>query len=186
MEGRRAGRGGGEERDERFPPAHCGWLWPELLVFAFGGAAGLGFCRVATVWYRWPAAKALSPICIDLASLSVLKLGQVASQELVELLWRQPPRGVPPPIYECGRTNGQVRKRYPRLGTKFEKPPLLARGGLADAAQVRLVRPEADPEARRPEVALQRLLEPLFKRLVREELVVALRDFKDEVLVVPS
>ena len=64
--------------------------------------------------------------------------------------------------------------------------PLLARGGLADARQVRLVRAEADAQTRRPEVALQRLLEPLFKRLVRKQFVVPFGDFEDEVLVVAA
>ena len=73
---------------------------------------------------------------------------------------------------------------FPRQ--RIPKTTLLARGRLADAAQIRLVRPEADPEARRPEVALQRLLEPLFKRLVREQLVVPFGNFEDEVLVVPA
>jgi hypothetical protein len=42
--------------------------------FAFGGAAGAGFCRVAILCYRWAAAQAFSPMCIDLAALSVLKV----------------------------------------------------------------------------------------------------------------
>ena len=40
-----------------------GWLGLWLLGFAFGRAAGLGFCRVTILCYRWPAAQALSPIC---------------------------------------------------------------------------------------------------------------------------
>ena len=63
---------------------------------------------------------------------------------------------------------------------------LLARGGLADAAQIRLVRAEADAQARRPEVALQRLLEASFEGLVREQFVVALRDFEHKILVVAA
>ena len=96
---------------------------------------------------------------------------------------------VPPPIYEYGQRHGRVRTRLPahhagpRLGAK--QTTLLARR-LADATQIRLVRPEADPQTSGAKITFQRLLEPPLQGLVREELVVALRNFKNEVLVVAA
>ena len=94
---------------------------------------------------------------------------------------------VPPPIYEYGQTHGRVWTRLPahHAGPRLKQTTLLARR-LADATQIRLVRPEADPQTRRPEVALQRLLEAPLQGLVRKQFVVALRNFKNEVLVVAA
>ena len=73
--------------------------------------------------------------------------------------------------------------RGPRLGAK--QTTLLARR-LADATQIRLVRPEADAQTSGAKITFQTLLEAPLQRLVREELVVALRNFKNEVLVVAA
>ena len=129
------GRGGGEERDDRVAAAHfvVGWLPLLAFVFAFGGADGASFCRVTIICYRWAAARALSLICIDLAALSVLKVGQVASQELVERLlgWATDTRPSTHLRLRPKARTGTDASSRPRLGAK--QTTLLARGGLADA-----------------------------------------------------
>ena len=191
MEGRGACARSGEQHDERLPPAHFGVGWLRLLalvslsaarlVSAFAASqffviAGLLHKRSAqsgSIWQRYRCSK------FDKWHLRSSSSG----------FWGGRPTRVPPPIYEYDRKHGRLRTRLPahhagpRLGAK--QTTLLARR-LADATQIRLVRAEADPQARRPEVALQRLLEAPLQGFVGKQFVVALRNFKNEVLVVAS
>ena len=109
------GRGGGEERDERFAPPHCvvGWLRllalvslsAARLVSAFAasqlfGIDGLLHKRSAqsgSIWQRYRCSK------FDKWHLRSSSSG----------FWGGRPTRVPPPIYDYGQRHGQVRTRLP-------------------------------------------------------------------------